>query len=800
MLWAPWVYPHSAVASDPSPAAWGVLWRPATRVPSEHRPSTTRSRGLHQFQISTLHSSPAILDPKRANPRSRPSRLQRHPHPEPAPPLILGRSDTLAPPPGRRTKRHCFDPMAHIAKCIVDVDTTTSHISKQASHHPNELKDIPPPLPEKPFTWRMQQPEPPRKYQLFPKERKLPVLNSNKPPPDVEKPLPAVGGQANDKTEKQSTASSLKKRLNQHSIVRRRKVSVPELGPMTTVQEVAMDSPTIPGRPPFHERSISAPGHTSRKHPLADTFLVTESDDETAEILSPVAESLHSKASGPLSPRQLAPLMIPKPDFVTPRLRRQQSLNHFPTRGDSLRQGRVEGSPRSRTPLTTPSSSLPDLTSPQSASTTATSCTTLATPVSAPIMETRTSSPKPWDGRSTPTNSEPTGPLNGHRRGGSESSGMMDRGRPRKRSDTRANNGPIIQRSESKRSKSTEQSSQIAFEQLPQGVKLADAADKFEASDIVLLQRQAFAQAERFEILKPADFEMLSRELRHLDERTEYLRRTYNSLRIGRRNLHSRICQYLRSPRVVKFSHESMLRQEEALAELDASIDDWVNKLELAENRRMRVRQKLLEHIAAAAVLPVGAPTASPEPVQPSRGATPSSGVGNISTPPRSPSKQAFAPTSVKTKSPSPQRSPQRWVPSTIFEQPIVLEPSVQSTEERVTSAGSLRRVDVESIRIYAGDDVYALLEDVENEITKMSNNAVEPAPDSLLPETKRIALHRQRSHEMLNGLSEATPTGSKVESASPMSLSPLARTPTTKKDSPRVDSIPLLANTVYKP
>ncbi|KAK7415907.1 hypothetical protein QQZ08_012202 [Neonectria magnoliae] len=692
--------------------------------------------------------------------------------------------------------------MAHIAKCIVDVDTT-SHISKQASHHPNELKDIPPPLPEKPFTWRMQQqPEPARKYQLFPKERKLPVLNSNKPtpPPDVEKPLPAVGGQGNDKTEKQSTGNSLKKRLNQHSIIRRRKVSVPELGPMTTVQEVAMDSPTIPGRPPFHERSISAPGHTSRKHPLADTFLVTESDDEKAEILSPVAESLHPKGSGPLSPRQLAPLMIPKPDFVTPRLRRQQSLNHFPTRGDSLRHGRVEDSPRSRTPLTTPSSSLPDLTSPQSATTTAASCTPVATPVSAPIMESRTSSPKPWDSRSTPTNPEPAGPAKGHRRGGSESSGIMDRGRPRKRSDTRANNGPIIQRSESKRSKSTEQSSQIAFEKLPQGVKLSEAAEKFEASDIVLLQKQAFAQAERFEILKPADFELLSRELRHLDERTEYLRRTYNSLRIGRRNLHSRICQYLRSPRVVKFSHESMLRQEEALAELDASIDDWVNKLELAENRRMRVRQKLLEHIAAAAVLPVGGPVTSPEPAEQLTGA-PSSGIGNISTPPRSPSKQAFAHTPAKTtKSPSPQRSPQRWVPSTIFEQPVVLEPPVQATEERVTSAGSLRRVDVESIRVYAGDDVYALLEDVENEITKMSNNAVEPALDSLLPETKRIALHRQRSHEVLNGLSEAKASSSKVESASPVSLSPLARTPVTKKDSPRVDSIPLLANTVYKP
>src|SRR4051812_43533868 len=98
-------------------------------------------------------------------------------------------------------------------------------------------------------------------------------------------------------------------------------------------------------------------------------------------------------------------------------------------------------------------------------------------------------------------------------------------------------------------------------------------------------------------------------ELRLLDERTEYLRHTHTSLRSGRRNLHSRICQYLRSPRTAKFSHESILKQEEALAELDTSIDEWTTKLEHAENRRIRVRQKLLEHVAAAVTL--GAPTGS---------------------------------------------------------------------------------------------------------------------------------------------------------------------------------------------
>ncbi len=46
-----------------------------------------------------------------------------------------------------------------------------------------------------------------------------------------------------------------------------------------------------------------------------------------------------------------------------------------------------------------------------------------------------------------------------------------------------------------------------------------------------------------------------------------------------------------------------MLEQEEALAKLDASIDDWATKLEQAENRRTSVRQKLLEHVAAASIL-----------------------------------------------------------------------------------------------------------------------------------------------------------------------------------------------------
>lgn len=60
---------------------------------------------------------------------------------------------------------------------------------------------------------------------------------------------------------------------------------------------------------------------------------------------------------------------------------------------------------------------------------------------------------------------------------------------------------------------------------------------------------------------------------------------------------------YLGSPGIANVCRETMLRQEEAIAELDMSIDEWVLKLEEVENRRARVRQKLLEHVAATLIM-----------------------------------------------------------------------------------------------------------------------------------------------------------------------------------------------------
>ena len=285
-----------------------------------------------------------------------------------------------------------------------------------------------------------------------------------------------------------------------------------------------------------------------------------------------------------------------------------------------------------------------------------------------------------------------------------------------------------------------------------------------------------------------------------MDERTEYLRRTYQSLRAGRRNLHSRICQYLRSPRTAKFSTESMLKQEEALAELDSSIDDWVTKLDQAENRRTRVRQKLLEHVAAAVILPTSGVVNVSESLQLAMGISPPT-MHEISTPPRSPTKtMSFSHT--QSGSPSPQRAVAH-VPSTILEQPLVEEAAAIAfgTGSEVKDAeaiAAIRRADVESIRIYAGDDVYALLADVENEITKMSGGDVAPPTKSEdLSDEERRQLHRARSHELLNGSAMASNTNAPNTKAAGVST-PRSGTPI--KEIKQDDGEVFLTNAVFRP
>lgn len=148
---------------------------------------------------------------------------------------------------------------------------------------------------------------------------------------------------------------------------------------------------------------------------------------------------------------------------------------------------------------------------------------------------------------------------------------------------------------------------------------------------------------------------------------------------------------YLKRGETPIFSRESLIKQEEALAELDSSIDDWILKLEQAENRRLRVRQKLLEHVAAAAVMrpaisnPIDLAAAAAE-----------------STPPRSPIR-------------SPIQSPSSVVSPIKTELPPKA-PSPDPVEKE--------RREVESIKIYADGHVLNLFNDIEQAIGRMCEQA----------------------------------------------------------------------------
>lgn len=239
-----------------------------------------------------------------------------------------------------------------------------------------------------------------------------------------------------------------------------------------------------------------------------------------------------------------------------------------------------------------------------------------------------------------------------------------------------------------------------------------------------------------------------------------------------------------------------MLKQEEALAELDASIDDWVTKLEQAENRRTRVRQKLLEHVAAAAILPV--PDGRVSPFQTQGASCP--GIRDVSTPPRSPTKHV--PTSPRTGSNSP--SPQRvvaQVPSTILEHPVIEEQAAAGKDVVSRSASTVTtkaRTAVESIRVYAGDDLYALLADVEDEICRLGAGHEEAAP---IPEPRKEQA-RKRSQEKLNGDTASSTSATAAASTSPAeavgsAAPPEPRAP--KKDLFKEAQM-LLTNAVFKP
>ncbi|CZS92020.1 uncharacterized protein RCO7_10774 [Rhynchosporium graminicola] len=714
--------------------------------------------------------------------------------------------------------------MAHIADMMVGPRSglgSNNYIARELSPHPPND-----PLPttnesstteeaEK-YVWRMHQPTEPRKYQLFPVAKEKLSIAAGQKNSDGESSQGTTTGQ-NGTTEKDRSllTNAVRLKTKETAATRRRKPSMPaELGPMTTVQEVSMDSPTIPGRPPLHERSISAPGNNWRQHVFGESMLSCISGpalDEEAEMaissvsgsngqaqanIQPDSQVFDEDISQPLpapssysarnksrsaspslpllSPKSLAPLVIPQSSQSHQRHTRQTSVSRARSRPRSVRCGSPpdvppksprmkEGSPHPRASPYTPMSG---------SSISLLSTSTAATSVSTTPNTTFTLPQFPTEGRSSPrpstrASNSPVPPVptltttqshmghtksssdlaaqhslthqrslsglsapKGHRRYESESSASItDRGRssrrspsegsPAKKPSTAPTSNPSSTPHPETSSPRDRSEEQRAFEHLPAGHSSSTAPDHLPASEVTTLRKQAIGQACRFHVLCTKDVDALSRELRALDERCEYLRKTHRSLRSGRRNLHERICSYLRSPRVAKFSHESMLRQEEALCELDTSIDDWVFKLEQAENRRTRVRQKLLEHVAAACLMN-SSDAANPS-VSPTSDAalTVLLGGGSVVLKPALVTSQAASrdpntPPRSPTKSPSPDRL-----------QRVVEEVKVSPPETPLRRDGRC----VESIRIYADSDISALMADVEDEIKRMGE---EPAIETV--------------------------------------------------------------------
>lgn len=166
-----------------------------------------------------------------------------------------------------------------------------------------------------------------------------------------------------------------------------------------------------------------------------------------------------------------------------------------------------------------------------------------------------------------------------------------------------------------------------------------------------------------------------------------------------------------------------------------------MSKLDQAENRRTRVRQKLLEHVAAAVFMPVTSPTVEKD-----------NNIINTTTPPRSPIKGI-----------SPVRESHRTAD--------VIPPQPKLSEAELKEKRESRRKAVESIRIYADSDVFALLADVEDEINRMGDPTLSSSSSDESHEEKKVAAKPQapRKEKATEAL-QAESRFSSSASAAPMS------------------------------
>ncbi|KAF2470607.1 uncharacterized protein BDR25DRAFT_303672 [Lindgomyces ingoldianus] len=586
--------------------------------------------------------------------------------------------------------------MTHIANCMrPDADKSNVYITSETSSKnpaaPEPIRLVEKGLEKSPSFLNLQSSGSSR-YQLWPSTASKSPVGLIRPSPSSDK-LSALS-MGRSPTSLSDTAANPAESLpfwqRSGSLSRRRKVSVPELGgTMATVQEMSIDSPTIPGRPPLrkasseafgHERSSSAPGTSWRAGPFGDALMSCVTGPmslPSEQTISPASSELPNvtrSETTPLLGKPLSPILSPSINSSKPSLKVDTGSileavelpPEVPPKSPSVER---KGSPAplqltskpSKTQLNTPAPLNSGRVTPVSAIDTRRSPNVSApfpTPISAMSNAFSAASPSSAVDRRGSPRVEKRDPIatHSHNRNMSDTS-IIDRGRPVRRSSKR-------QRSRTCSEVNTPETPVQDNWKLPRGMRISDATRQLNDADKEHLHKQAYDQAEKFEVLNKRDVASLARELRALDERCDYLRKTYKSLRAGRQKLHGRMISYLKRGETVIFSRESLLKQEEALAELDISIDEFILKLEQAENRRLRLRQKLLEHVAAALVLN---PSASPREML-------------ETTPPRSP---------VKTESPS-----------------------------------RIQRKDVESIKIYADGHVLNLFSDIEQAIGKMCEQA----------------------------------------------------------------------------
>lgn len=112
----------------------------------------------------------------------------------------------------------------------------------------------------------------------------------------------------------------------------------------------------------------------------------------------------------------------------------------------------------------------------------------------------------------------------------------------------------------------------------------------------------------------------------------------------------------------------------------------------------------------------------------------------------------------------TPPRSPIKGI-SPVREAPVEVEIPRELTEAELKQKRDSRRKAVESIRIYADSDVFALLADVEDEINRMGDHSTDHSTDRSTP--PEVASRREKK---ISKQPQRLPVPRKEESASQLS------------------------------